>query len=434
MTTITPLAQRILERIGREGPLTFAEYMRMALYEPGYGYYVTGAHHIGWEGDYYTSTDISTLFAHCVGRQLYQFWEALGHPTPFHVLEQGAGRGDLAQGIRAWAAQYAPDLHRALNYSAEDINTGHDSINATSVPSTHRSAAHQSATHRSAAHRSAAHRSATHRSAAHRSAAHRPPAHRPPARGGPTIHDARPIAAGESEGYHVILSNELVDAFPVHRVMVYEGRLYEIYVDAREGQLCEVLDEPETPEVAAYLDHYQIPWRSFGEGWQAEINLDAIRWMQQTASRLYRSARAKKGKGFLLVIDYGDKARALYTAYRRSGTLACYYHHQMNEAPLALPGKQDITAHVNFSALIEEGRRCGLRLHSFTTQSKWLESMGIYEELDTLRKTHFAEADSDRASDKGQIALFKWYNLRNRVAALTSPNGMGNFKVLVMRR
>ncbi len=399
MTATTPLAQRILERIGREGPLTFAEYMRMALYEPGYGYYVTGAHHIGWEGDYYTSTDVSTLFAHCVGRQLYQFWEALGHPTPFHVLEQGAGRGDLAQGVRSWAEQSAPELHRVLSYSTEDINTGHDSVNATSVPP-----------------------------------AVTPHTPRPPARGGPTIHDARPIAAEEGEGYHVILSNELVDAFPVHRVMVYKGRLYEIYVDAREGQLYEVLDEPETPEVAAYLDHYQIPWRSFGEGWQAEINLDAIRWVRQTASRLYRSARAKKGKGFLLVIDYGDKAHALYTEYRRSGTLACYYRHQMNETPLALPGKQDITAHVNFSALIEEGRRCGLRLHSFTTQSKWLESMGIYEELETLRKTHFAEADSDRASDKGQIALFKWYNLRNRVAALTSPTGMGNFKVLLMKR
>lgn len=368
--TTTPLEQRILERIQRAGPLTFAEYMHMALYEPGYGYYVTDAQRIGWEGDYYTSADVSAFFAHCVGRQLFQMWEALGHPAPFHVLEQGAGRGDLAQGVRAWAEQHAPNLHHALAYATEDINTGHDSINATP----------------------------------------------------------------HGEGYHVILSNELVDAFPVHRVMVYEGRLYEIYVDAREGQLYEVLDEPSTPEAAAYLDHYKIPWRSFGERWQAEINLDALRWMRQSASRLYRSARATKGKGFLLVIDYGDKARALYTDYRRSGTLACYYRHQMNEMPLALPGKQDITAHVNFSALIEEGRRSSLRLHTFTTQSKWLESMGIYEELDTLRKTQFAEADSDRASDKGQIALFKWHNLRNRVAALTSPVGMGNFKVLVMKR
>ena len=382
--------------------MTFAEYMRMALYEPGYGYYVTNKRRVGWEGDYFTSTDVSAFFAHCVGRQLRQMWEALGHPSPFHVLEQGAGRGDLAQAVRAWAEQQAPDLHNALDYSTEDINTGHDSVNATPVPSTHRSAAHRSAAHRSAA------------------------------RGGPTIHDAGATASGE--GYHVILSNELVDAFPVHRVMIYEGRLYEIYVDAREGQLYEVLDEPSSPAVAAYLDHYKIPWPNFGERWQAEINLDARRWMQHTATRLYRSPRATKGRGFILVIDYGDKARALYTAYRRSGTLACYYRHQMNELPLALPGQQDITAHVNFSALIEEGRRFGLRLHAFTTQSKWLEAMGIYEELDALRKTQFTEIDTDRASDRGQIALFRWYNLRNRVAALTNPSGMGNFKVLVMKR
>ncbi len=399
MTVATPLEQRMLERIQREGPLTFAEYMRMALYEPDYGYYVTDAHRIGWEGDYYTSTDVSALFAHCVGRQLLQMWEALGHPSPFHVLEQGSGRGDLAQGVRTWAEQQAPDLHNILDYSTEDINTGHDSIMVAPTPPYHL---------------------------------------RPPARGGPTIHDAPASRAGQEKvgavGYHVILSNELVDAFPVHRVMVYEGRLYEIYVDAQEGQLYEVLDEPGTPEVAAYLDHYKIPWRSFGERWQAEINLDALRWIQHSAGRLYKSPRATKGKGFLLVIDYGDKARALYTDYRRSGTLACYYRHQMNELPLALPGQQDITAHVNFSALIEEGRRCGLRLHSFTTQSKWLETMGISEELDALRKTQYAEAETDRASDRGQIALFKWYNLRNRVAALTSPTGMGNFKVLVMKR
>ena len=403
MTTTTPLEQSILERIQREGPLTFAEYMRMALYEPGYGYYVTGAQRIGWEGDYYTSADVSALFAHCVGRQLYQFWQALGYPAPFHVLEQGAGRGDLAQGVRAWAEQQAPDLHHALAYFTEDINSGYDSISATP--------AHPDAP-------------------APTTTAH----FRPPARSGPTIHDIDRNAVENSEGYHVILSNELVDAFPVHRVMVYEGRLYEIYVDAREGQLYEALDEPSTPEVAAYLDHYKIPWRGFGERWQAEINLDAMRWIRQTANRLYRSARATKGKGFLLVIDYGDKARTLYTAYRRSGTLACYYRHQMNELPLALPGKQDITAHVNFSSLIEEGRRASLRLHTFTTQSKWLESMGIYEELDTLRKTQFAEIDSDRASDRGQIALLRWHNLRNRVSALTNPTGMGNFKVLVMKR
>lgn len=237
------------------------------------------------------------------------------------------------------------------------------------------------------------------------------------------------------EGYHVILSNELVDAFPVHRVMVHEGQLYEIYVDVQDGRLYEVLAEPGQPEVADYLDHYHIPWRSFKDGWQAEINLAAQRWMQVTAGRLYKTSRMAKGRGFILVIDYGEKARALYTPERHRGTLACYYKHQLTERPLALPGEQDITAHVNFSALIEEGRQQGLRLHSYTTQRKWLENTGIYEEMDALRKTEqYAAMDTERASDRGQAALFKWYNLRNQVAVLTDPTGMGNFKVLVLRR
>src|SRR5207302_7095196 len=93
----SPLQQLIVERIQREGPLTFAEYMRMALYEPGLGYYVTGPARMGWAGDYFTSTDVSALFANCLGRQLYQFGEKLKRPVPFLVLEGGAGRGNLAE-------------------------------------------------------------------------------------------------------------------------------------------------------------------------------------------------------------------------------------------------------------------------------------------------------------------------------------------------
>src|SRR5215469_13306544 len=83
------LHQLISERIQREGPITFAEYMRMALYEPGYGYYTTGGTKTGWEGDYYSSTDVSSLFANCMGRQLFAMWEKLKRPAPFIVLEQG---------------------------------------------------------------------------------------------------------------------------------------------------------------------------------------------------------------------------------------------------------------------------------------------------------------------------------------------------------
>ena len=102
--------------------------MRMALYEPEYGYYVTGAAKMGWEADYFTSTDVSSLFANCLGRQLFAMWEKLKRPGHFMVLEQGAGRGHLAEGVRSWAQKEAPEFYEALDYRTEDIRGGADAI------------------------------------------------------------------------------------------------------------------------------------------------------------------------------------------------------------------------------------------------------------------------------------------------------------------
>lgn len=376
----SPLQQFIVERIQREGPLTFAEYMRMALYEPGYGYYVTGPARMGWGGDYFTSTDVSELFAHCLGRQLLTFWEKLKRPTPFCVLEQGAGRGNLAEAVRAWAESEAEDFAQALQYATADINAGQDSLQPINVPSTKHVARARTTT-----------------------------------------------TSTEQPHFHVLLSNELIDAFPVHVVEAREGKLYEVYVESQNGQLREHLAEPSSPEVAAYLDQANVPWQTFPTGWRAEINLDAARWLEQSVRLLHPHA-------FLLAIDYGDKARELYTRDRRRGTLLCYYQHQTNERPLLFPGQQDITAHVDFSALIKQGRALGLRLHQYTTQRQWLETCGLSAELERRRTRDFALAESERASDRGQMALLGWYNLRQRASILTDMAGMGNFKVLIMRR
>ena len=367
--TLSPLQQLIVAHIQHGGPISFADYMRMALYEPTYGYYVSGSAKMGWEGDYYTSTDVSSFFAQCMGKQLLQMWKASGQPTPFVVVEQGSGRGNLAKGIRIWAEREAPTFHAALDYSSEDIHTGQDALmqSSTIVPS-------------------------------------------------------------------VILSNELVDAFPVHIVELHEKKLYEVYVAAQpDGRLYEVLDEPSSQEVADYLDSYKIPWSTFSEGWRAEINLDALSWIKQSAQRL-ASVQKRARHGFLLTIDYGDKARALYTRLRQQGTLVCYFRHQLTELPLVRPGEQDITAHVNFSALLNEGRRQGLHLHTFTTQHLWLTRMVIHEELELVRTRDFAVIDTAGASDRGQVALLQWYNLRQGVMTLTDPAGMGNFKILILKR
>lgn len=367
---MTELQQLILERIRREGPIPFADYMRMALYEPGLGFYVTEPARTGWEGaDYFTSADVSDFFAHCVGRQLQRMWEELRRPTPFVVLEQGAGRGNLADGVHTWARQQARDFYAALDYRLTDIRTGQDARELEEAP------------------------------------------------------------PGGSNSPSVILSNELVDAFPVHIVEKHQGQLYEVYVGEAEGQigqLYELLDEASSPEVVAYLDRFRVPWHSFPDGWRAEINLDALHWIE-------RCARALR-HGYLLAIDYGARARELYTPDRRRGTLLCYYRHHATERPLARPGEQDITAHVNFSALIEEGRRHGLRLNTYTTQREWLERMGLHEELEQRYAQEFASVLANRASDQGQVALLQWYSLRQAVSVLIDRAGMGNFKVLVMHR
>jgi SAM-dependent MidA family methyltransferase len=300
--------------------------------------------------------------------------------------------------VRSWASQEAAEFEAALVYHTADIYGGKDALNLhamTTVQVGRATDRHEAQDRRG-------------------------------------LEDRR--EARSLQRPHVILANELVDAFPVHVVEKREEALYEIYVGIREGKLYEVLREIDNEEVASYLDNYKIPWRTYEDGWRAEINLDAIRWMEQVVRLLLGPNPRRKRRGFLLTVDYGDIARELYTPYRRHGTLASYFKHQFTEQPLARPGAQDLTAHVNFTALVRAGRQHGLRLGVLTTQRQWLTDLKIYEELEQVRRDEFAILDQARASDEGQVALLRWYDLRQRVMALTARGGMGDFKVLVMKR
>ncbi|HEY7126804.1 MAG TPA: SAM-dependent methyltransferase [Ktedonobacterales bacterium] len=351
----TPLEAIIHERLRAGGALTFAEYMDLALYHPQFGYYTAGAPKVGWSGDFFTSPHLHPLFGVCLARQLAQFWEALKRPSPFVVVEQGAGQGVLFRYLQEAVQKRWPNLARAMVYQGVDILTS---------------------------------------------------------------------------GYvapHVVLSNELIDAFPVHLVEARDGRLLEVFVVEQDGRLAEHLGEPSSPVVADYLDRFKVPWRAFGEGWRAEVNLRALAWMRATAERLRRG-------GFVLTIDYGDTARRLYTRWRRRGTLLCYFRHSTNEESLLRPGQQDMTAHVNFTALIEEGHHAGLRRIRFTTQREFLLGLGINEEVEALRASQFAAADTARQSDQGQADLLRLYSLRNAVGVLLDPAGLGGFRVLIQRK
>ncbi|HEU5439068.1 MAG TPA: class I SAM-dependent methyltransferase, partial [Ktedonobacterales bacterium] len=225
-----------------------------------------------------------------------------------------------------------------------------------------------------------------------------------------------------------VVSNELVDALPVHLVEKRDGALAEVYVavDERTGQLVERLDEPSSQAVSGYLDAYHIPWRGYADGWRAEVRLAAEPWLRDTTAPL--------SHGYVLTIDYGDTARGLYTRDRRRGTLAAYSRHQLAERPLAQPGHQDLTAHVNFTALIASGRLLGLRLAGLTTQADFLKRLGVRAEAEALAQQLYPAAETERHTDRGQADYLRKRTLLGAVATLLNPHGLGGFRVLIQQR
>ena len=227
---MSDLQQLISERIHRDGPITFAEYMRMALYEPEYGYYVTGAAKMGWEADYFTSTDVSSLFANCLGRQLFAMWEKLKRPGHFIVLEQGAGRGHLAEGVRSWAQKEAPEFYEVLDYQTEDIRGGTD---ATATDEVEQSTMVRYSTQSEAGNISSRYPNQNEQANVPVWYANQDDPRVP------TQHNTTPVPTrgrglSEREMPSVVLSNELVDAFPVHIVEKRGERLYEVFVDVQQ--------------------------------------------------------------------------------------------------------------------------------------------------------------------------------------------------------
>ena len=231
----------------------------------------------------------------------------------------------------------------------------------------------------------------------------------------------------------VILSNELIDALPAHVVQIVSDdtpHLAEVYVDLdAHGRFVERLDAPSSPHVAEYLDRFDIPWRAYGAGWRAEAPLAAEQWMREAADAL--------GKGFLLTIDYGASARRLNTRDRRHGTLAVYSRHQFGGQPLAAPGQQDITAHVNFSALARAGCEQGYRGPRATRRrAAFLRRLGVVEAARMLGQRFYPAADSERQSDHwaGRCSLRRRMLESNGGDAGLDLRGLGGFRVLVQQR
>jgi SAM-dependent MidA family methyltransferase len=364
-TTENELLKDVIRgRIEDEGGITFEQFMALALYHPAQGYYRSPGEKMGRQGDYMTSPHSHPIFGQLVARQLSQMWDLMGRPSTFDVLEMGAGNGLLCRDVLRWAQRQAPDFLEALRYRLRE----------TSEELTRRQ-------------------------------------RRNIEQLGPAAERARweettaPLEAVEG----CVLSNELLDSFPVHRVAMEKGRLREVYVKWREGRFQEELGDPSSEALVGYFEALGL-WP--GEGCRAEVNLAAVDWMREVAGALRR--------GFVMTFDYGYEAQQLYAPWRRDGTLLCFYQHAVSGNPYARIGRQDMTSHVDFTTLVRAGEEYGLALLGLTTQERFLTALGIGSALAQPR-------------DAG-ARLEEYYARRRGVAELTDPAGLGRIKVLLQEK
>lgn len=353
----------LLERIKANGPLTFADFMAACLYEPGLGYYTSPGRKVGAEGDFYTSSNVHSVFGRLIAKEMVRMWQALGKPEDFQIVEAGAGNGRLTADIMDAVAELAPAFYRTVTCRLIEAE-----------PSLAETQAKMLTTH-----------------ASH--LAWSSPAE---------------LAAGSLDITGCLLSNELIDALPVHLVEMTGKGLQEVTIAADGDQFCEKLSPVSAPEIEQFLKKHGI---TLIEGQRAEVRLAADCWLQGVAASLKR--------GFVLTIDYGYLAPELYGRMRTNGTLLCYYRHQLEENPYIRTGLQDITAHVDFSALIKTGEEAGLHKIWYGEQYRFLLAAGIMEELLALEARPIPEAQ--RMKDR--LALKK---------LMLPDGGMGDtFKVLI---
>ncbi len=320
------LSEIITKKIHENGPISFRDFMEMALYYPELGYYTSVQDKIGTNGDYYTSPNLTPVFGAMIGRQIEEMWSISGGEE-FTIVEYGAGTGSLCHDILEYLKKNEK-LYEKFNYSIIEKSPVMREKGKMHLDKHEKVSWHDS------------------------------------------IRDIPEITG-------CILSNELVDNFSVHQVMM-QDELMEVFVD-HKNEFVELL-KPASKALKDYLDELQV---ILPKGFHTEINLEAAEWTKEIAASIK--------KGYVMTIDYGYSSAELYYKERRScGTLLCYNKHTRNNQPYKDVGKQDITSHVNFSALSHWGLKNGLECCGLTNQAHFLLSLGF---KDYFRNTAKHEQD-----------------------------------------
>jgi SAM-dependent MidA family methyltransferase len=288
-----PLKRQLLSRIHKNGPISFSEFMAACLYDPLHGYYASAKARIGKAGDFVTAVSSGPLFGKLLARQFVQMWELLERPTAWTLVEQGAFDGRLALDILSALAEFAPACLQATTLRI--------------VEPFSRLQTNQAATLHAYRNQVSWHRSI----------------------------ESLPAFCG------VHYSNELLDAFPVHRIQSTGTGWEEMKVAAQNADLCWETSSPSCSELTARANC--LPQRE--AGFLAEVGLQHREWLSEIQARMQR--------GWVLTFDYGFPEALFFVPERREGTIAAYRAHKRLTDPLEDPGDSDLTSHVNFTQIAE---------------------------------------------------------------------------------
>lgn len=352
------LKQQISDHITQQGGwISFADFMHDCLYWPGLGYYSAGSHKLGAGGDFTTAPELSSLFGQALANHVADVGRQLGQ---FDVLEFGAGSGRLATDVFQQLSRLdcLPDRYLILEPSA-DLQQRQQAWIAQY----------------------------------------------------PQLADRVQWLSALPENFKgVVLANEVCDAMPVHLLRFSTKAVEELGVTTTPDGFAwqsRALENPRLLSKAA-----AIRARIGLQAYQTEVNLLAEDWLQSVAESL--------SQGAIFIIDYGYPFAEFYRPERAQGTLRCYYHHQAHDDPLLLPGLQDITAHIDFTALAEQAQSAGLDVAGFHEQSDFL----IAGDITCLAAE--LEQDSDP---------LQWLQHSSAIKQLLMPDAMGHqFKVLSLSR
>ncbi len=326
-----PLEEIIIEKIKKRGGITFEEFMDTALYHPGLGYYASPENMIGREGDFYTSPHLHPAFGAMTGRQLMEMWVIMGKPRKFEAVEMGAGAGYLCRDILDYLGRPPKEPSLARNKAEFSRSLRYIIVE----PFLHFEKKQKELL------------------------------------GDNDIAWVKSL--NELNGITgCIFSNELLDAFPVHLVEK-EDDLKEVYVAFDGNSFTEEKYKVSREDINDYVVMFAP---GLQPGYRTEVNLRIRGWLRDISMVLT--------EGFLLTIDYGYSSREYYSGERTAGTLLCYHKHRVNENPYQNIGRQDITAHVNFSSLKKWGEESGLKTLGYCPQGIYLAAAGIDEVITEL--------------------------------------------------